>query len=674
MSITLNTKNSFHFHQKAIVPEKKCYDPTIYTSIEIIKTIIREKINGYNLYDKIYFLEGRTGSGKSTFLVSELFKNFILNNDLQKDSIIVVEPKVILTQSNALNIVKNNNDIELGKDIGYISSRLKVYPKNKKNISMMTTEIFKQKYLNAISKKQKIASIVIIDEVHILDIPMISLLNVIYNSINQENISILPLFIFASATIDIDMLTKYFSKHINLSIKEVYENYSMIGYVTGKRNFDVKQYFINEKAIEKMSFEHMSNWIYNSIVPMAIKSPSKLKYSKNLNTNLKLNFGDDSNINLNLSFENNLNTNSENSLQTNYNENYIPCRDILIFFPITKYFDDLNKALIHKFKENSNKELENVPVITVNNKTTKTQFYMWRNQNRNKLRFVILYYASGYSPLSEELLKYAIDPDHEANMNEIKIILSTPAIETGKTISTLYVVIDTGLQFAQIFKPLTFKQNEFYGHLQPISKNAAIQRNGRVGREAEGLAFAYYTKNTYDKMDLNQLPENINLISVAGIYIDNFKVYSKYFTGDYVKDRLDLIYTNDYIVPNSIDTLIKTGQDLINILYLSLNGDYTNFNNFKLKVDNWLIYAKYLYYLKGFSLFNSLYIARLNRKYLTTYLTPNDFKYKYGLDTIKKYQEQSEELKKEILEAITEAKRITNIHKYFKNYSPFIEI
>ena len=671
MSITLNTKNSFHFHQKAIVPKKKCYDPTLYTSIEIIKTIIREKIHGYNLYDKIYFLEGRTGSGKSTFLVSELFKNFILNNDLQKDSIIVVEPKVILTQSNALNIVKNNADIELGKDIGYISSRLKVYPKNKKNISMMTTEIFKQKYLNAMSKGQKIASIVIIDEVHILDIPMISLLNVIYNSINQENISILPLFIFASATIDIDMLTRYFSKHINLSVKEVYQNYSMIGYVTGKRNFDVKQYFISEKAVEKMSFEHMSNWIYNIIIPMAIKSPSKLKYNKNLNTNSKLNLKN----NFETNSGNNLINNSNFNLKLSHdNENYIPCRDILIFFPITKYFDDLNKALINKFKENSNKELENVPFITINNKTTKTEFYSWRQQNRNKLRFVILYYASGYSPLSEELLKYAIDPDFDANMNEIKIILSTPAIETGKTISTLYVVIDTGLQFAQIFKPLTFKQNEFYGHLLPISKNAAIQRNGRVGREAEGLAFAYYTKSTFDKMDLNQLPENINLISVAGIYIDNFKVYSKYFTGDYVKDRLDLIYTNDYIVPNSIDTLIKTGQDLINILYLTLNGDYTNFNNFKLKVDNWLIYAKYLYYFKGFSLFNSLYIARLNRKYLTTYLTPNDFNYKYGLETIKDYQKQSEELKKEILEAITEAKRITNIHKYFKNYSPFIEI
>ena len=306
MSITLNTKNSFHFHQKAIVPEKKCYDPTLYTSIEIIKTIIREKIHGYNLYDKIYFLEGRTGSGKSTFLVSELFKNFILNNDLQKDSIIVVEPKVILTQSNALNIVKNNNDIELGKDIGYISSRLKVYPKNKKNISIMTTEIFKQKYLNALSKKQKIASIVIIDEVHILDIPMISLLNVIYNSINQENFSILPLFIFASATIDIDMLTKYFSKHINLSVKEVYQNYSMIGYVTGKRNFDVKQYFISEKAVEKMSFEHMSNWIYNNVIPMAIKSPSKLKYNKNSNTNSKLNLKLNSEDNLAEILKNNI--------------------------------------------------------------------------------------------------------------------------------------------------------------------------------------------------------------------------------------------------------------------------------------------------------------------------------------------------------------------------------
>lgn len=626
MSITLNTVNSFYFDKQAEIPNEKKYDSSIYKAIDIIKTIIREKINGNSLEDKLYFLEGRTGSGKSTFLVSELFKSFIKNNNLQKDSIIVVEPKVILTQSNALNIVRNNSDIHLEEDIGYLSSRLKIHPKKQKNIIMMTTEIFKQKYLNSISNHKKIASIVIIDEVHILDIPMISLLNVIYNSINQNNISFLPLFIFTSATIDIEMLVKYFSKHISLTINQIYTNYKMIGYVIGKRNYDVKQYFLNEQAIDKMSFEHMSNWIYNIVLKKAIESKSKITF----------------------------------------NNKSILCRDILIFFPITRYFNELIKYLKNKFN--------NEPVIYVDNQITKKEFYNWRNKNRNKLRFVILCYASGYSPLSEELLKYSVDPDPEANLNEIKIILSTPAIETGKTISTLYIVIDTGLQFSQFFKPLLFDPNKFSGQLHPISKNAAIQRNGRVGREAEGIAFAYYTKQTFEKMELNQLPENINLISVAGMYIDNFKVYSKNFTGEYIKDRLDLIKTNDYVIPNSIDTLIKTGQDLRNILYLTLNGDYTYFNNFTLKVDNWLIYAKYLYYCQGYQLFDAVFIARLNRKYLTTYLTPINFKYKYGLETINDFQNQIEEIKKEILEAITEAKRIMNIHKYFKQYSLFVEL
>ena len=356
----------------------------------------------------------------------------------------------------------------------------------------------------------------------------------------------------------------------------------------------------------------------------------------------------------------------ESNSKITFNGRSISCRDILIFCPITKYFNELAKYL--------KKKINNEPLIYIDNLVTKKEFYSWRSKNRNKLRFLILCYSSGYSPLSEELLKYSVDPDPEANLNEIKIILSTPAIETGKTISTLYIVMDIGLQFSQFFKPLSFNPNQFTGLLHPISKNAAIQRNGRVGREAEGIAISYYTKQTFEKMELKQLPENINLISVAGMYIDNFKIYCKNFTGDYIKDRLDLIKANDYVIPNSIDTLIKTQQDLMNIMFLTLNGDYAYFNNFSLKVDNWLIYAKYLYYCQGYQLFDSIFIARLNRKFLTTYLTPINFKYKYGLETIEKFQEQPEDLKKEILEAITEAKRITNIHKYFKQQSIFIEV
>ena len=65
--------------------------------------------------------------------------------------------------------------------------------------------------------------------------------------------------------------------------------------------------------------------------------------------------------------------------------------------------------------------------------------------------------------ISNELLKFPIDPSYDAQIYETKIILSTPAIETGKTISQLYICVDTGLQFQQLYVPLTYNQLTFYG-------------------------------------------------------------------------------------------------------------------------------------------------------------------------------------------------------------------
>ena len=92
---------------------------------------------------------------------------------------------------------------------------------------------------------------------------------------------------------------KYFSKHISLNPEQIYTDYKMIGYVIGKRNYDVKQYFLNEDSVNKMSFEHLANYIYTVVLKKAIESKSKITI----------------------------------------NDKIISCRDILIFFPITKYFN-----------------------------------------------------------------------------------------------------------------------------------------------------------------------------------------------------------------------------------------------------------------------------------------------------------------------------------------------
>ena len=536
-----------------------------------------------------------------------------------------------MTQSNSINIARNNSDIIIGDNIGYLSGNFRLYPENQKSITFMTTEIFKQKLLNSIANKKKESDIVILDEVHILDIPMISLINSIYEYFkiiidNPKLISIAPLFIFTSATINIKMLVSYYLPLFkNNTIESIYENHLMIGYVIGKSNFPVKTLYLKSEIPTKMAnieyTDNFADWLNNSVINLV---------------------------------------NDSKSVITSNGET-IPCKDVLIFFSTTKYYEPISAKL---------KELIKKPVFVVDNKCKEESFINWRNSNRGKERYLIVCYASGYSQLSEEILKYPIDPDKEVNRNEIKIVLSTPAIETGKTIATLYICVDTGLQFNQVYSPLNYNPKVFYGQLNPISKKSVIQRMGRVGREAEGIFVCYYTKNSFNALVDDTVPDNINTVSMANIYADNFKLY----VNDNVEKRMDIIAKNNYIVPNSIDTLIKTTQDLVNTLYLNLILSYTKINNINAKCDAWIIYAKYLYYTKGYSLFNALFLSRVNRKFLPSIITPTQVNLKYNIGILDQFDKCDDNTKREIVTSIGEAKAILNLTRYYPQHSLFIKL
>lgn len=638
MSITLMTNNSFHYDEYSdlskITPDLQNYNQP---AIEIIKKIISLKLKSNNIENKLYFLEGRTGSGKSTYLVSELYKAFILTSNKLKNSISVVEPKVILTQSNALNICRNNSDIVIGKNIGYLSGQFKLEPTESKNIVFMTTEIFKQKLLKVIKNPTTSlnSDIVILDEVHILDLPMISLLNVVYNFIksNSDNINKIPLFIMTSATIDIKSLVNYFSNIINKTSTEIYKDPLMIGYVIGKRNYEVKHSYIDKKLSDNIikltveeQFVELAKWINAKIIPMSEDSKSKISN--------------------------------------------IPCKDILVFLPVTKPYEIIGNEL---------KKIIKLPSIFVNKTLDEKTFNKWRIDNKGNKRIVIMGYSSNYSSLSNNLLKFSIDPDIDAQQNEIKIILTTPAIETGKTIATLYICIDTGLQFSQTYIPLNYNPGQFYGQLNPISKNSIIQRLGRVGREAPGISICFYTEQAYNMLTQNTYPDNLNTVSLASTYIDNFHIIKQIEANNYLTRQLDLLRENNYIIPNSIDTLIRTGQDLINCLYLNLNSTYSNINfnsksNSSIKCEPWLIYAKYLYYVHGYNLFEACFISRLNRKYLPVIITPSKFIPKFTLEVLKNYETYDDAFKNEIIDSISEAKKAVNTTKYDRINSPFIKL
>ena len=94
-----------------------------------------------------------------------------------------------------------------------------------------------------------------------------------------------------------------------------------------------------------------------------------------------------------------------------------------------------------------------------------------------------------------------------------KIILSTNIAETSLTIKNIKFIIDCGY-----FKMRKYihKLNIDTLQINQISKNSAIQRTGRAGRESEGKCFRLYSEETYNKFNEYTEPEilRINLRNV----------------------------------------------------------------------------------------------------------------------------------------------------------------
>ena len=595
-------KDAFNFDQHVDQERINHHFNTSLPAIEVIKNIINVKLEEKrNLKNKIYFLQGRTGSGKSTYLVSELYKSFIKD---ENSEISVVEPRVVLTYSNAENISRNNVSLKIGEEIGYCGGNFRVNAKKKSKIIFYTSEIFNQKLiLNECKSK-----IVIIDEVHLLDLPMISLLNTIFNSLNSDS----PLFIFTSATINLNLLINYFKEKICLTSEEIYSDPLMIGYVKGKRNKDVTHYFVDVNEfldLNKLDFtKKFSEWL--------VKTPLQVPI-----------------------------VNEE-------------CKDILIFLPLTSYFKPIGTNL-ERLIPNS---------FFLSNETNEKDLNSWRKSNKKQT--LIIGYSSGYSNLSNEILKFTADSDKERRKNERKIILSTPVIETGKTIASLFIVVDLGLQFTQRVKPLNYDPNKFYGITIPISKSNVIQRLGRVGREFEGVSYSFYTKNTYDSLEQTDLPENLNSVSLAEIYLKgkNFFHLNENFSYLELQKRLDLMKENKFIIKNSVDTLIQTGLDLIKSGYLS---PILTFNEVT-KIEKWFEYTKIFYYLYGYKLFDSIFLARMNRKQLPFLFSPSKITLKFNLSVIDEYENLDDQTKNEVLESIIEVKKIENTIKFNYLKSPLV--
>lgn len=85
-----------------------------------------------------------------------------------------------------------------------------------------------------------------------------------------------------------------------------------------------------------------------------------------------------------------------------------------------------------------------------------------------------------------------------------KVVVSTNIAETSVTIDGIVYVIDCGYVKQSGYSPSSRKSslNRVF-----VSKAAANQRKGRAGRTRDGVCYRMYTKEQYDQMEEQQIPE-----------------------------------------------------------------------------------------------------------------------------------------------------------------------
>ena len=277
MSITLLQKDSFEFDPKV---KRNTFNISGKIGIDCILETLKRKIeNSDKIENHIWFIKGRTGSGKSSCMPTRIFEYM---DKTFKDIVVdVVEPRVILAKS----ISSDNCNIpgayvKMGYNTGYATGKGKTNIKNKSKLLYMTPEIFRNKLVS-----NSTGNICIIDECHDMDLSLILSMYLIKEYLKDQTINTKdkPIFIFTSATIDLEMMVNYYfgSDGIFLkdSVKDVYEDGLMISYIAGSRNFPVKEEYYESKQIDVINKnkEEFVKEIVTNIVDRSIKSQSVYK-------------------------------------------------------------------------------------------------------------------------------------------------------------------------------------------------------------------------------------------------------------------------------------------------------------------------------------------------------------------------------------------------------------
>lgn len=623
---TLALKNTFSFYKDVELTMVLKSWLNNMTAIEIIINQLKEKLHKPGRSNKLYFLRGRTGSGKSTYMITNMFEKIIKGS---RGMIICSEPRVVLTKANATDDLRYNKQYHFGKEMGVLTGSEKIRCTDRECMYYCTPQILNDRLLkvlfstdeNEVKKELSRYTIVVVDEVHVLDLPMLSLMKTVKDIVDKySNLIECPIFMFTSATINLEQMIKYyFPSNANEVVKDPF----LIGDVAGSSNFPVVESFLTSSEIATFNkeesdlprggcFEIMARYFYEHLYEDLFKSESFV-------------------------------TQGTQKIQ---------CRDVLFFVPLSFGIETIGETL--------KKLIKDKPVYAIKRGTTMEEVTEWRNKHRGEERVLVVGFARDFSSAADVLLSKPIETDPDALIYETRIVIATSVIETGKTITTLYQCIDMGLDTTSICNPLSFDFNNVMQYLKqiPANVNKVIQRLGRVGREAPGRFLHFYSKEIMDQFQLADTPDTINNSCLSNQLLSHYRQFPLY-------KEFNVFNENNYLYPTTVDIILRSINDMITAGFFTVNGEFVNLKSKGKPPEAWVLYAGYLYYILKYSLFEALMLSAVNRKALPSILTVRIVKpesLKYSLDEIARgNQEQS------ILEGIKLARNTFTKIKYGLN-------
>ncbi|KAI4840018.1 ATP-dependent RNA helicase DHX36 [Plasmodium brasilianum] len=206
--------------------------------------------------------------------------------------------------------------------------------------------------------------------------------------------------------------------------------------------------------------------------------------------------------------------------------------DILVFLPGQEEIEMVNimlkeklkiiykGALLKKLINTENKNQDNNDVLSKINSTFNSESqtvddicFHFGNTEVIPDKIYTMKILQLYSSLPNKKQRIIFDP---VPPNTRKVILSTNVAETSVTIPNIKYVIDSGKVKIKFFDA---KKGSSVLKITQISKDSAIQRSGRAGREAPGQVYRMYTKEEYENMNPFLIPE-IFRTDLTQIYLE----------------------------------------------------------------------------------------------------------------------------------------------------------